>query len=153
MPPKVYGYMFLICPCAILFFANMMVIVTDWNPSNLCKELNSAYKMNNFFKCLFKDTIPSVSRVFVAPIVWLIVSFARADYDVYAKVGPNPDNETGLVNTTEKQQLEDMMETTKTESQIIACGLLLGMVFVIFVVILLENCCGGKFKFIQHLVV
>ena len=32
---KAYGYMFLIFPCVILLFANMMVIVTDWNPLNL----------------------------------------------------------------------------------------------------------------------
>ena len=87
-------------------------------------------------------------RVFVAPIVWLIVSFAQADYYVCAKVGPNPDNKTGLVSMAEKDMLEQMMETTKTESQFIAWGLSVGMVLVIFLVICL---CGGKFKFIQHL--
>lgn len=125
---KAYGYMFLIFPCVILLFANMMVIVTDWNPLNLLTVPP-------------KDIVASVLRVFVAPIVWLIVSFAEADYYVCAKVGPNPDNKTGLFSMAEKDMLEQMMETTKTESQFIAWGLSVGMVLAIFLVICL---CGDR---------
>lgn len=110
-----YGYLFLIAPCIILFFANMLVISETVNE---------------------ESTIPSVRRVllwFVAPVVWLIVSFYSTDYYVCAKVGPGPEKLN--LTTKETKALEDRIAETKTESQIIAWALFIGMMFVTFVVI------------------
>lgn len=133
---EAYGYMFLIAPCIILLFANMLVIVVDWNP---CKLLVEALSGNDIIATCFKATIPSITRVFVAPIVWLIVSFANTDYYVCAKVGPRPEKLNLTPNET--KALEDRIAETKTESQIIAWALFIVMVFATFVVIALENCC------------
>ena len=135
---KTYGYTFLLSPCVILLFVNMMVIVETWNPFKICSELKeSASKKEH----LFKVTLLSVARVFVAPIMWLIVSFADSSYYVCAKVGPN--NSANL-NTSEAKALEDMIASTKKESQVIAWGLFIGMVSLIFLLIALENWFSGK---------
>ena len=134
-----YGYMFLIAPCFILLLANMMAIVTVWDPREICSEL--AEKKNKKKEHCFKETLPSLARVFVAPVVWLIVSFAESSYYVCAKLGPTPTNQT----EKEAEDFKDMISKTKRESQLIAWGVFIGMVAVICVVICLENACGGKF--------
>ncbi|KAL9964044.1 hypothetical protein ACROYT_G027618 [Oculina patagonica] len=140
-----YGYLFLFAPFIILIFANMLVIVVDWDPRKLCSEVLDGENAKAKAGTCCKVTIPSITRVFVAPIVWLIVSFAETDYYVCGKVGAGPDKMKNLT-ADEIEALEDLIAKTKTESQIIAWALFVGMVCVTFLVICLENLFGGKGK-------
>ena len=117
---RTYGYMFLFAPFIIFLLVNMMAIVTVWDLTKIT------------------PVIPTIPRVFVAPILWLIVSFAESSYYVCAKVGRKPTNES----EKEAEDFENMMAKSKTESQYIAWGLFIGMVAVIFLV----NICYGKSK-------
>ncbi len=152
-----YGYLFLFAPFIILVFANMLVIVDDWNPLNLCFEVkgknkksqNQNQKVNGKIRVkegiCCKTTIPSMTRVFVAPVVWLIVSFAETDYYVCGKVGAGP-NKMKNLTAYEIDALNDLIAKTKTESQIIAWALFIGMVCLTFLVICFENLFGGESK-------
>ena len=140
---ETYGCLFLFAPFIILIFANMLVIVVDWNPLKLFSE--PPQNAEHGERRCFTETLPSVTRVFVAPIVWLIVSMAETDYYVCAKVGPGPDKFENL-STNETEALKARIAETKTESQIIAWALFLTMVFVTFAVIALKNLFGDKSK-------
>ena len=131
-----YGFLFLFVPFVILFFASILVVV--WNPRfKLCSEACRSWKDCKCIKC-FRVTTTSVTRVLVAPIVWLIVSFAETDYYVCAKVGPGPDKfeELSMNLTTDETEAKNaLIAETKTESQIIAWALFVSMVAVTFLVI------------------
>ena len=135
---EIYGYLFLFAPFIVLLAANMLLIVVDWNPIKLFSKPPQNAE-------IFTVTLPSVTRVFVAPIVWLIVSLAETDYYVCANVGPGPDKLENL-STNETEALKARIAETKTESQIIAWGLFLAMVSLTFLIICLENVCAGKSK-------
>lgn len=140
---ETYGYLFLFAPFIVLLAANMLLIVVDWNPLNLFSK--PPQNAEHGVRRCFTVTLPSVTRVFVAPIVWLIVSLAETDYYVCANVGPGPDKLENL-STNETEALKARIAETKTESQIIAWGLFLAMVSSTFLIICLENVCAGKSK-------
>lgn len=93
---QLYGYLYLIAPCIILYMINLLVVANKLNPHGFLQTIKE--KLQKETKCaVFSNTIlPSVSRAFAAPLAWLTVSFAQADYYICATVGPGPEKRQDL---------------------------------------------------------
>ena len=120
---QLYGYVYLIAPCVILYFVNLLVVANKLNPHGFLQTIKEKLQKETKFT-VFRDVIlPSVSRAFAAPLAWLIVSFAQGDYYICATVGPGPEKRYNL-NEDEKQDLAVRIAASKSTSQIVAWFLL-----------------------------
>ena len=123
---QLYGYMFLIVPCVILYKINLLIVADKLNPHGFYKTIKEKAKKETKFTIFRNVVLPTISRGFVAPLVWLILSFAQADYYICATVGPGPEKR-GNLTAIEAEDLEERISTSKSRSQIVA-WILLGVV-------------------------
>ena len=120
---QLYGYVYLIAPCIILHFVNLLVVANKLNPHGFLQTIKEKLQKETKFT-VFRDVIlPSVSRALAAPLAWLIISFAQGDYYICATVGPGPEKRYNL-NEDEKQELTLRIAESKSTSQIVAWFLL-----------------------------
>ena len=120
---QLYGYVYLIAPCIILYFVNLLVVANKLNPHGFLQTIKEKLQKETKFT-VFRDVIlPSVSRALAAPLAWLIISFAQGDYYICATIGPGPEKRYNL-NEDEKQELTLRIAESKSTSQIVAWFLL-----------------------------
>ena len=138
---QLYGYMFLIVPCVILYIINLLIVADKLNPHGFYKTIKEKAKKETKFTIFRNVVLPTISRGFVAPLVWLIASFAQGDYYICATVGPGPEKRGNL---TAIEDLEERISTSKSRLQIVAWILLGVMVLWTFKVKALQKPNEGK---------
>ena len=138
---QLYGYMFLIVPCVILYIINLLIVADKLNPHGFYKTIKEKAKKETKFTIFRNVVLPTISRGFVAPLVWLILSFAQGDYYICATVGPGPEKRGNL---TAIEDLEERISTSKSRLQIVAWILLGVMVLWTFKVKALQKPNEGK---------
>ncbi|KAJ7373468.1 cation channel [Desmophyllum pertusum] len=124
----IYGSLFICGPSIFLFCLSLLASSAFWQAVTGCCLLRCRGK-----KLLLLKAKNTVFVACLAPVIWLIYAFVEEDYYVCAKLGPldaalAKANATGLkdaVNTVNKE-----FSQTKNESQLIAWGLVLGLVIV-----------------------
>ena len=135
---QLYGYMFLIVPCIILYKINLLIVADKLDPHGFYRSIREKAKKETKFAIFRNVVLPVLSRGLVAPLVWLIVSFAQADYYTCATVGPGPEKR-GNLTAIEAEDLEERISTSKSRSQIVAWILLLVVVLWTFTVKALQK--------------
>ena len=123
-----YGFTFLFAPVIILFGVNLLVIGEIWKLSS--RLFVKRYRRRG--DCVAR-LLPSLLKACVGPAVWLTVAFLEEDYFVCAKLGPltTPGN-----NGTSEQQIVQC----KSQSQVLAWIVLVGLVFLGTALIVWRNC-------------
>ena len=124
---KQYGYAFLFAPVVILFCLNLLVIGEIWKlSSRMCIK---RYRRRGD---RVARVLPSLLKAFVGPAVWLIVAFLEEDYYLCAKLGSLPSRG---YRTSEQKVVE-----YKSQSHVLAWGVLVAIVILGTAMIVLKNC-------------
>ena len=122
---KAYGNLFIFGPSVLLFCLSLLASTSFWQAVTGCCLLRCRGKRLLLLKA--KNTL------FVAclpPVIWLAYAYVEEEYYVCAKLGPL-DAALAKANTTALQDAVDKeFSQAKTTSQIIAWGLVLGLVIV-----------------------
>ena len=124
---KQYGYAFLFAPVVILFCLNLLVIGEIWKlSSRMCIK---RYRRRGD---RVARVLPSLLKACVGPAVWLIVAFLEEDYYLCAKLGSLPSRG----NRTSEQKVVEY----KSQSHVLAWGVLVAIVILGTAMIVLKNC-------------
>ncbi|CAH3019431.1 unnamed protein product, partial [Porites evermanni] len=124
---KQYGYVFLFAPVVILFCLNLLVIGEIWKlSSRMCIK---RYRRRGD---RVARVLPSLLKACVGPAVWLIVAFLEEDYYLCAKLGSLPSRG----NRTSEQKVVEY----KSQSHVLAWGVLVAIVILGTAMIVLKNC-------------
>ena len=122
-----YGYAFLFAPVVILFCLNLLVIGEIWKlSSRMCIK---RYRRRGD---RVARVLPSLLKACVGPAVWLIVAFQEEDYYLCAKLGSLPSKG----NRTSEQKVVEY----KSQSHVLAWGVLVAIVILGTAMIVLKNC-------------
>ena len=124
---KQYGYAFLFAPVVILFCLNLLVIGEIWKlSSRMCIK---RYRRRGD---RVARVLPSLLKACVGPAVWLIVAFQEEDYYLCAKLG----SLHSRGNRTSEQNVAEY----KSQSHVLAWGILVAIVILGTAMIVLKNC-------------
>lgn len=124
---KQYGYAFLFAPVVILFCLNLLVIGEIWKlSSRMCIK---RYRRRGD---RVARVLPSLLKACVGPAVWLIVAFQEEDYYLCAKLG----SLHSRGNRTSEQKVAEY----KSQSHVLAWGILVAIVILGTAMIVLKNC-------------
>lgn len=129
-----YGFVFLFGPVIILFCTNLLVIGDIWKLSS--RMYVKRYRRRG--DCIAR-VLPSLLKACVGPAVWLIAAFLEEDYYLCAKLGPDPQSQTGA-NEQEMFERKQKVEKCKGESQIWAWIVLVALVIMGSAVIVWKYC-------------
>jgi len=149
---KVYGILFIIGPSILLFCLALLASTPFWQVVTGCCLLRCRGKKLVFMKAknsLFVSCLP--------PVIWLVYAFVEEDYYVCAKLGPL-DTALAKANTNaQKKAVSKEFSQAKTASQIIAWGLILGLVIVSTIFVTVYRLClpidpklQGKYAFQEY---
>ncbi|XP_020913888.1 calcium homeostasis modulator protein 6 [Exaiptasia diaphana] len=127
----VYGNLFLFGPAVVLFCISLLVSESLWHLTTgvLCCRRVIWWKSR---KSVYVATLP--------PLIWLILVFADAHYYICAKIGPVKIAKAAVNTTAEKEALDLKISNARTESQIIAWGLLISVVVIATIVLTIDRC-------------
>ncbi|KAJ7373435.1 cation channel [Desmophyllum pertusum] len=119
----IYGSLFIGGPSIFLFCLSLLASSAFWQAVTGCCLLRCRGK-----KLLLLKAKNTVFVACLAPVIWLIYAFVEEDYYVCAKLGPL-DAALAKANTAAlKDAVNKEFSQTKTESQFIAWGMVLGLV-------------------------
>ena len=133
---KVYSILFILGPSILLFCLALLASTPFWQAVTGCCLLRCRGKKALFLKAknsLFVSCLP--------PVIWLVYAFVEEDYYVCAKLG-RLDIALAKANTTAlRDAVSKEFSQAKTVSQIIAWGLILGLVIVSTVFVTVYRLC------------
>ncbi|XP_078379066.1 calcium homeostasis modulator protein 6-like [Oculina patagonica] len=127
-----YGSLFIVGPAITLFCLSLLYSAAFWQVVTGCCLMKCREK-----KILLLKSKNGVFVAFMPPVIWLMYAFVEEDYYVCAKLGPL-DAALAKANTSAmKNAVNKEFSQAKTTSQLIAWGLILGLVILstIFVTI------------------
>jgi len=133
---KIYGSLFIFGPSVFLFCLSLLASSSFWQVVTGCCLLKWREK-----KLLLLKTKNSLYVAFMPPVIWLMYAFVEEDYYICAKFGPL-DAALAKANTSaEKDAINKKFSQAKTTSQLIAWGLLLGLVIISTVFVTVYRLC------------
>lgn len=133
---KIYGSLFIFGPSIFLFCLSLLASSSFWQVVTGCCLLKWREK-----KLLLLKTKNSLYVAFMPPVIWLMYAFVEEDYYICAKFGPL-DAALAKANTSaEKDAINKKFSQAKTTSQLIAWGLLLGLVIISTVFVTVYRLC------------
>ena len=119
----IYGSLFIFGPSILLFCLSLLVSSAFWEVMTGCYLLRCREK-----KLLLLKSKNSVFVACLPPVIWLVYAFVEEDYYVCAKLGPL-DTALAKANTIAlKDAVKKQFSHTKVVSELIAWGLILGLV-------------------------
>lgn len=122
---KAYGNVFIFGPSVLLFCLALLASTAFWQAVTGCCLLRCHGK-----KLLLLRAKNSLFVACLPPVMWLVYAFVEEDYYVCAKLGPL-DAALAKANTSALQgAVNKEFSQAKTTSQLIAWGLILGLVVV-----------------------
>lgn len=149
---KVYSNLFIFGPSTLLFCLALLASTPFWQAVTGCCLLRYRGK-----KLLFLKAKNSLFVACLPPVIWLVYAFVQEDYYVCAKLGPL-DAALAKANTTAlKDTVNKEFSQAKITSQIIAWGLILGLVIVSTIFVTVYRLClpvdsklQGKYAFQEY---
>jgi len=133
---KIYGSLFIFGPSVFLFCLSLLASSSFWQVVTGCCLLKWREK-----KLLLLKTKNSLFVAFMPPVIWLMYAFVEEDYYICAKFGPL-DAALAKANTSaEKDAINKKFSQAKTTSQLIAWGLLLGLVIMSTIFVTVYRLC------------
>ena len=133
---KIYGSLFIFGPSVFLFCLSLLASSSFWQVVTGCCLLKWREK-----KLLLLKTKNSLYVAFMPPVIWLMYAFVEEDYYICTKFGPL-DAALAKANTSaEKDAINKKFSQAKTTSQLIAWGLLLGLVIISTVFVTVYRLC------------
>ena len=133
---KVYSILFILGPSILLFCLALLVSTPFWQAVTGCCLLRCRGKKSLFLKAknsLFVSCLP--------PVIWLVYAFVEEDYYVCAKLGPLDTALAKANSTALRDAVSKEFSQAKTVSQIIAWGLILGLVIVSTIFVTVYRLC------------
>ena len=121
----IYGSLFIFGPSILLFCLSLLVSSAFWEVVTGCYLLRRREK-----KLLLLKAKNSVFVACLPPVIWLVYAFVEEDYYVCAKLGPL---DTALAKASTialKDAVKKEFSHTKVVSELIAWGLILGLVII-----------------------
>jgi len=132
----IYGSLFIFGPSILLFCLSLLVSSAFWQVVTGCYLLKRREK-----KLLLLQTKNSLFVASLPPLIWLVYAFVEEDYYVCAKLGPL-DTALAKANTTAlKDAVNKEFSHTKVVSELIAWGLILGLVVVSTIFVTVYRLC------------
>ena len=132
----IYGSLFIFGPSILLFCLSLLVSSAFWQVVTGCYLLTRREKRLLLLK--------SKNSVFVAclpPVIWLVYAFVEEDYYVCAKLGPL-NTALAKANTTAlKDAVNKEFSHAKVVSELIAWGLILGLVVISTIFVTVYRLC------------
>lgn len=122
---EIYGSLFIFGPSIFLFCLSLLASAPFWQVVTGCCLLKWRE-----MKLLMMKTKNGVFVAFMPPLIWLMYAFVEQDYYVCAKFGPLKAALAKANTSAEKDAITKQFTQAKTISQLIAWGLLLGLVIV-----------------------
>ena len=149
---KVYSILFILGPSILLFCLALLAFTPFWQAVTGCCLLRCRGK-----KLLLLKAKNSLFVACLPPVIWLVYAFVQEDYYVCAKLGPL-DAALAKANTiAQKDAVSKEFSQAKIVSQIIAWGLILGLVIVSTVFVTVYRLClpvdpklQGKYAFQEY---
>lgn len=133
---QVYGSLFIFGPSIFLFCLSLLASPPFWQAVTGCCLLRFRGK-----KLLLMKAKNSVFVACLPPLIWLMYAFVEEDYYVCAKLGP-PDAVLAMANTTaQREAVKKEFTQAKTTSQLIAWGLVLGIVILSTIFVTIYRLC------------
>ena len=146
---EVYGYLFIFGPSVLLFCLSLLASTAFWQAVTGCCLLRCRGKRRLWLKAR-----NSLYVAFMPPVIWLIYAFVEENYYVCAKLGPQASALAKANTTAKKEAVNTEFSQMKTESQLIAWGLLLGLVILSTIFVTIYRLClpvdpkmQGKYAF------
>ena len=119
----IYGSLFIFGPSILLFCLSLLLSSAFWQVVTGCFLLRRREK-----KLVLLKSKNSVFVACLSPVIWLVYAFVEEDYYVCAKLG-RLDKALAKANTTAlKDAVNKEFSHTKLVSELIAWGLILGLV-------------------------
>lgn len=118
---ETYGLLFIVGPTVLLFCLSLMASDSFWHLINGCGFLSCGRRRLVWSKA--RNTIYVAS---MPPLIWLVYAFVEEDYYVCAKLGPLDEALSQANSTAAKEATREKFDRAKTESQLVAWGLILG---------------------------
>ena len=132
----IYGSLFIFGPSILLFCLSLLVSSAFWQVVTGCHLLRCREK-----KLLLLKSKNSVFVACLPPVIWLVYAFVEEDYYVCAKLGPL-DAALAKANTIAlKDAVNREFSQTKVVSELIAWGLILGLVVVSTIFVTVYRIC------------
>ena len=132
----IYGSLFIFGPSIFLFCLSLLSSSSFWQVVTGCCLLRWREK-----KLLLLNTKNSVFVAFMPPLIWIMYAFVEEDYYVCAKYGPLSVALARANSSTEKDAINKKFAHAKTMSQLIAWGLLLGLVILSTIFVTIYRLC------------
>ena len=133
---NIYGSLFIVGPSIFLFCLSLLASSSFWQVVTGCCLLKWREK-----KLLLLKTKNSVFVSFMPPLIWLMYAFVEEDYYVCAKFGPLSAALAKANSSAEKDAINKKFANAKTLSQLIAWGLLLGLVILSTIFVTVYRLC------------
>lgn len=131
-----YGNLFIFGPAISLFCLSLLISPAFWQVVTGCCLLQCREK-----KLLLLKSKNGVFVAFMPPVIWLMYAFVEEDYYVCAKLGPQ-DAALAKANTSAmKDAVNKQFSQLRTASQLIAWGLILGLVVVSTIFVTIYRLC------------
>ncbi|XP_022790373.1 protein FAM26E-like [Stylophora pistillata] len=132
----IYGSLFIFGPSIFLFCLSLLASSPFWQAVTGCCLLTCRRK-----KLLFIKAKNSVFVACLPPLIWLIYAFVEEDYYVCAKLGPLIATLAKANTTVQKEAVNKEFVQAKTTSQLIAWGLVLGIVILSTIFVTIYRLC------------
>lgn len=133
---EIYGSLFIFGPSIFLFCLSLLASSPFWQVVTGCCLLKWRE-----MKLLMMKTKNGVFVAFMPPLIWLMYAFVEEDYYVCAKFGPLSAALAKANTSAEKDAINKQFTQAKTISQLIAWGLLLGLVIVSTIFVTVYRVC------------
>ena len=116
-----YGWLFIFGPTILLFCLSLMASESFWHLITGCGLLSCGRR-----RLVWSKARNSIYVASMPPVIWLIYAFVEEDYYVCAKLGPLAAALSKANGTAEKEAVNKNYEKLKTDSQVIAWGMVIG---------------------------
>lgn len=120
---KIYASLFIFGPSIFLLCLSLLASSSFWRVVTGCCLLKWREK-----RLLLMSTKNSVFVACMPPLIWLMYAFVEEDYYICAKLGPVSAALAEARTNAEKDSINKKIAEARTVSQLIAWGLLLGLV-------------------------
>lgn len=133
---QIYGSLFIFGPSVFLFCLSLLASSSFWQVVTGCCLLKWREK-----KLLMLKTKNSVFVAFMPSVIWLMYTFVEEDYYICAKLGPLNAALAKANTSAEKDAINKEYSQAKTTSQLIAWGILLGLVILSTIFVTVYRLC------------
>ena len=148
----IYGSLFIFGPSVLLFCLSLLVSSAFWQIVTGCYLLRRREK-----KLLLLKSKNSIFVACLPPVIWLVYAFVEEDYYVCAKLGPLVTALAKANTTALKDAVNKEFSHTRIVSELIAWGLILGLVVFSTIFVTIYRLCipidpklQGEFAFHEY---